>query len=225
MALTDARVKQVKPGPKPVKLSDGKGLYLLVNPNGSKLWRWKYRVLGKEKTMALGIYPDKSLARARGDLSEARKLLAAGADPMAVRKADKVAMRTASENSFESVAREWWAHWKPARSEQHAGQVMRRFEANVFPHIGARPITDVQAPELVTMLKGHRIARGERSGKTRSANVQSGFPVRRRARQGHAQPGHRHQAQRRAGVAPEAEPCPDRRQGTARPVGLYAPRN
>ena len=153
MPLTDTAIKKAKPGPKPVKLSDGKGLYLLVNPNGSKLWRLKFRVLGKEKVMALGAYPEKSLAEARGDVGEARKLLGAGTDPMAKRKADKVASRVAAESSFESVARAWWAHWKPTRSAQHAGQVMRRFEANVFPHIGARPVSEIQAPELVAMLK------------------------------------------------------------------------
>jgi integrase len=153
MPLTDAAVKKAKPGSKPVKLSDGKGMYLLVNPTGSKLWRWKYRVLGKEKVMSLGVYPDVSLAQARDGLDRARKLLAAGDDPMAKRKADKVASLTAAENSFEVVARKWWAHWKPARSVQHAGQVMRRFEANVFPHIGKRPVAQIQAPELVAMLK------------------------------------------------------------------------
>ncbi|MES2977405.1 MAG: integrase arm-type DNA-binding domain-containing protein [Pseudomonadota bacterium] len=153
MPLTDTKVKQAKPAEKPIKLSDSKGLFLLIQPNGSKLWRWKYRVMGKEKMMALGTYPEKSLAEARGDLAEARKLHAAGVDPMAKRKTDKAASLTAAENSFEVVARAWWAHWKPTRSAQHAGQVMRRFEANVFPHIGARPVAEVQAPELVAMLK------------------------------------------------------------------------
>jgi integrase len=153
MPLTDTAVKKAKPGPKPVKLSDGKGMYLLVNPTGSKLWRWKYRVLGKEKVLSLGAYPDVSLAQARDGLAAARKLLAAGADPMAKRKADRVATRTAAENSFEAVARKWWAHWKPSRSEQHAAQVMRRFEANVFPYLGTRPVSEIQAPELVAMLK------------------------------------------------------------------------
>lgn len=153
MPLTDTAIKKAKPSDKPVKLSDGKGMYLLVNPTGSKLWRWKYRVLGKEKVMSLGAYPDVSLAQAREGMDKARKVLAAGDDPMAIRKAGKVATRTAAENSFETVARLWWAHWKPARSEQHAGQVMRRFEANVFPHIGSRPVSEIQAPELVTMLK------------------------------------------------------------------------
>ena len=153
MPLTDTAIKKAKPGDRPVKFSDGKGLYLLVNPVGSKLWRWKYRVLGKEKVMSLGMYPDVSLAQARDGVDNARKVLAVGDDPMAIRKAHKVASRTAAENSFEAVARMWWAQWKPARSVQHAGQVMRRFEANVFPYIGARPVSDVQAPELVAMLK------------------------------------------------------------------------
>lgn len=153
MPLTDTAVKKAKPGPKPVKLSDGKGMYLLVNPTGSKLWRWKYRVHGKEKVLSLGAYPDVALAQAREGMATARKLLAAGDDPMAKRKSDKVATRTAAENSFKTVAHKWWAHWQPTRSEQHAAQVMRRFEANVFPYLGARPVSDIQAPELVAMLK------------------------------------------------------------------------
>ena len=154
MPLTETAIKKAKPGDKPIKLSDSRGMYLLVNPVGSKLWRWKYRVLGKEKVLSLGAYPDVSLAQARDGVDKARKTLAAGDDPMAKRKADKVATRTAAEDSFNAVARKWWANWKPARSEQHAGQVMRRFEANVFPYIGARPVSEIQAPELVAMLKG-----------------------------------------------------------------------
>ena len=153
LPLTDTTIKKAKTSHRPVKLSDGKGMYLLLNPTGSKLWRWKYRVLGKEKVMSFGAYPDVSLAQAREGVDKARKILAAGRDPMAIRKTDKVATRTAAENSFETVARLWWAHWKPNRSEQHAGQVMRRFEANVFPHIGTRPVSEIQAPELVAMLK------------------------------------------------------------------------
>ena len=96
MPLTDTAIKKVKPGDKPVKLSDGKGMYLLVNSTGSKLWRWKYRVLGKEKVMSLGAYPDVSLAQARDGVDKARKVLAAGDDPMAIRKAGKVATRSRS---------------------------------------------------------------------------------------------------------------------------------
>lgn len=154
MPLTDTAIKKLKSTDKPVKVSDGKGLYLLVNPNGSKLWRWKYRAAGKEKVMALGAYPDVSLAQARDGLDKARKSLATGADPMAQRKAAKEASKAAAENSFEIVAREWWAQWRQARTERHAAQVMARFETNVFPAIGARPVAEIQAPELVAMVKG-----------------------------------------------------------------------
>lgn len=153
MPLTDTAIKKLKPTDKPAKISDGKGMYLLVNPNGSKLWRLKYRAAGKEKVMALGSYPDVSLAQAREGMEKARKALAAGNDPMGQRKAAKVASKAAAVNSFESVAREWWAHWKPARTERHADQVMARFVANVFPAIGTRPVAEIQAPELVAMVK------------------------------------------------------------------------
>lgn len=153
MPLTDAAVKKARPGPKPVKLSDGKGLYLLVTEKGSKLWRWKYRIDGKEKVMALGAYPDVSIAQARDAMSEARKKLAIGDDPMAQRKADKLARRTAAENSFQAVARLWWGGWKSARSPRHADYVLRRLEADIFPAIGSMPVDAIKAPDLVAMTK------------------------------------------------------------------------
>lgn len=153
MPLSDIAIKKLKPGEKPVKVSDERGLYLLVNPTGSKLWRWKFRFDSKEKVMPLGQYPDVSLAQAREARESARKLLAAGVDPMAHRKAQKVARQFAVENSFAAVARTWWAGWKAARSENHVASVMRRLEADVFPVIGARPIAEIEAPELVRMAK------------------------------------------------------------------------
>ncbi|MRD45650.1 tyrosine-type recombinase/integrase [Caenimonas koreensis DSM 17982] len=153
MPLTDTAIKKAKPGPKPVKLSDGQGLYLLVTETGSKLWRWKYRVDGKEKVMALGAYPDVGLAQARDAMGDARKLQASGADPMVRRKADKVARKLSAENSFAAVARLWWAHWKATRSDSHTAYVIRRLEADVFPAIGTRPVDAIEAPELVAMVK------------------------------------------------------------------------
>ena len=153
MPLTDTAIKKAKPGPSPAKLSDGKGMYLLVNPNGSKLWRWKYRADGKEKVMALGSYPDVSLAQAREVMGAARKVLAAGSDPMAERKAEKLAKQTAAENSFQTVALLWWEQWRSARSPRHADDVHKRLKADVFPAIGKRPVSDIQAPELVAMVK------------------------------------------------------------------------
>jgi integrase len=151
--LTDKAANLSKPRDAAYKLTDGNGLYLLVNPTGSKLWRWKYRAAGKEKLMALGQYPDVSLLQARAARDAARKQLAADVDPMEQRKAESQARAKAAANSFEAVARLWWNSWKPARSEQHAAQVMRRFEADVFPRIGARPVSAIEAPELVAMMK------------------------------------------------------------------------
>ena len=153
MPLTDTAIKKVKPGPSPAKLSDGKGMYLLVTESGSKLWRWKYRADGKEKVMALGSYPDVSLAQAREAMGAARKVLAAGSDPMAERKAEKLAKQSAAENSFQTVALLWWEQWRNAKSPRHADDVHKRLKADVFPAIGKRPISDIQAPELVAMVK------------------------------------------------------------------------
>jgi integrase len=152
-ALTDKAVSQAKPQAKAYKLTDGNGLHLLVNPSGSKLWRARYRAGGIEKLMALGAYPAVPLADARKARDAAKAQLAKGADPMAERKTAKIAKNHAAGNSFHTIAGLWWNHWKPTRSEQHAAQVWRRFEANVFPSIGARPITEIEAPELVAMLK------------------------------------------------------------------------
>ena len=154
MPLTDTAIKKAKPGARPVKLSDGKGMYLLVTEGGSKLWRWKYRADGKEKVMPLGSYPDVSLAQARDALAAARKQLAAGGDPMAKRKADKLAKQFAADNSFQTVALLWWEQWRNAKSPRHADDVHKRLKADVFPAIGKRPISEVQAPELVAMVKG-----------------------------------------------------------------------
>jgi len=153
MPLTNTEVQKAKPVAAPVKLSDGRGLYLLVQPSGSKLWRWAYRFDGKQKLMALGSYPDTSLAQARDAVDTARKQLAAGIDPMAQRKADKVARLLAVENSFASVAKRWYDDWKAARSDNHVAYVWRRLEADVFPAIGTRPVSEIEAPELVAMTK------------------------------------------------------------------------
>ena len=153
MPLTEIQIRKAKPTDKPLKLSDGKGLYLLLTPTGSKLWRWKYRVDGKEKLMTLGAYPDMSLAQARMRHEDERRVLLAGIDPMAQRKADKHARQLAADNSFATVAGLWWASWKAARSDNHVESVMRRLKSDVFPAIGTRPIAEIEAPELVRMAK------------------------------------------------------------------------
>lgn len=135
------------------KLSDEKGMYLEVTPAGGKYWRLKYRYGGKEKRLALGVYPDVSLARAREAREAARKVLAAGDDPAQRKRDAKLTKAMDDANTFEAVARLWWAHWKGPKSSRHADYVIRRLEADVFPVLGARPVTSVTAPHLLAMSK------------------------------------------------------------------------
>lgn len=153
MPLTEVQIRKAKPSDKPVKLTDGKGLYLLLTPNGSKLWRWKYRFDGKEKLMTLGAYPEMGLAQARMRHEDERRILLTGTDPMEQRKSERHARQLAADNSFSTVATLWWEGWKAARSDNHVESVMRRLQADAFPAIGMRPIAEIEAPELVRMAK------------------------------------------------------------------------
>jgi integrase len=134
-------------------MGDGGGLYLWVTPAGGRLWRWSYRFEGKEKLMSLGKYPDVSLAQARGKHGEARRLFASGADPMAQRKAEKTAEKAAVENAFQNIAAQWLEHWQDGKSPRHVAYVKRRIEADILPCLGMRPISEIEAPELVAMAK------------------------------------------------------------------------
>lgn len=138
--LTDSQVRSARSTGRPRKLFDGGGLYLHVMPNGGRYWRFNYRFQGREKTLALGVYPDVPLVRARERHHEARRLLAEGMDPGAVRQA--------TSRDFEAVAREWLAHWRPGRSERYVGYVKARLEADVFPVIGARPVAELTTAEF-----------------------------------------------------------------------------
>ena len=151
MALTDTAIRNAKPGAKPVKLFDAAGLYLLVQPTGSKLWRLKYRFGGSEKLLALGAYPDVPLRGARERRDAERRKLADGIDPGQARKADNAAKKVAAANSFEAVARAWWANWSPTRSARHADQVLRRLEADVFSEIGTIPVASITAPQILAV--------------------------------------------------------------------------
>ncbi|NVO07496.1 MAG: tyrosine-type recombinase/integrase [Rhodoferax sp.] len=153
MALTDTQIKKAKVGYKPIKLFDGDGLFLHLMPTGSKIWRVAYRMDSKQKMLTIGKYPEVSLAQARDRCSDARKLLATDIDPVTKRREVKLAKATAAQNSFETVAREWWEQWKPVRSPRHAHYVMLRLENDVFPVIGAKPISAIDAPMLVELAK------------------------------------------------------------------------
>lgn len=153
MALTDTEIKRAKTRVRAYRLSDGGGLYIVVTTAGGKLWRWKYRFQGAEKLMSFGQYPDVPLVDARERHAAARRLLAAGVDPMAQRKAERATSARADAQSFESVAALWLAHWKVDKSPRHVDATRRRMKANILPLLGARPIAEIEAPELVAMVK------------------------------------------------------------------------
>jgi integrase len=152
MPLSDTAIRNAKPKDKPYKLSDEKGLYLLINQTG-KYWRFDYRFNDKRKTLALGVYPDTTLAVAREKRAEARTLLANDVDPSLNRKIQKAANAERSANSFEAVAREWFAKYSPNWVASHGDKILRRFERDIFPWIGKRPIADITAPELLSALR------------------------------------------------------------------------
>jgi integrase len=160
MPLTDAAVRNAKPGakpdgtatPKPYKMGDAGGLYMEVAPTGGKWWRLKYRFGGKEKRLALGVYPSITLAEARQRRDEARRLLAQGIDPGEHRKLTKNTLPQDAD-SFEAVAREWHAKFAPTWTAEHAARILQRLTLNVFPWIGARPVGKITAPELLAVLR------------------------------------------------------------------------
>lgn len=150
MALTDIKVRTAKPMEKQYKLTDGNGMHLLVHPNGSKYWRLQYRFGGKQKMLALGVYPDVSLADARARREEARKLLANSIDPGDKKKNDKVELEEA--RTFEQLAVEWHATNKKW-SEEHSRRVLKSLEDNLFPAIGKRNIAELKTRDLLAPIK------------------------------------------------------------------------
>lgn len=151
--LNDLYVRQLKPESKPRKYPDGRGLLLHVVPAGGKWWRFVYRFNGKQKQLSLGVYPDVSLKEAREKRDAARNLLANGVDPSENRKAMKAARTTQAANSFEAVAREWYARQQAIWVESHGVRILRRLERDVFPWIGGQPIAELTAPDLLSMAR------------------------------------------------------------------------
>lgn len=152
-------------GPTPYRLWDGGGLYLEVDPSGGKWWRWKYRFAGKEKRVSPGVYPEVSLAEAREERDKYRKLLKQGIDPGEHRKAMNSARRDRTADSFEVIAREWLTKFVDSAVAGHKKRVYARFENDVFPWIGARPIAEITPRELLQV-----ILRIEKRGATDTAH-------------------------------------------------------
>jgi len=149
MKLNDTIIRKTKPAEKPYKLFDGGGLYLLVNPNGSRWWKLKYRYGGVEKLHSLGVYPEVSLKLARQRREEVRLKLTHGIDPSAERKAEK----RARAHTFEAVAREWWDERRPNWTEGYAKAVITRFEQDVFPVVGSKPVKTITSADFLDCLE------------------------------------------------------------------------
>jgi len=147
--LNDALVRAAKPGDKQRKMADGGGLYLLLHPNGSKYWRMDYRMGNKRGTLAFGVYPDVSLKSARKERTDARERIADSIDPSVVKQAEKLA----KADSFEAITREWHGMYSLKLTSRHSQRVIRDLERDVFPWIGKRAIADLEAPELLAMLR------------------------------------------------------------------------
>jgi integrase len=151
--LTELECRKAGLKDKPYRLFDGAGLYLEIHPNGAKYWRLKYRYAGKEKRIAIGVYPTVTAKQAREKAQDEKRKLSDGRDPLAERKAEKLISREAAENSFEAIAREWLIRQAPKISAKHVEKVLGRLEKNLFPWIGDKPIAELTAPGLLNTLR------------------------------------------------------------------------
>ncbi|WP_208489229.1 phage integrase central domain-containing protein [Escherichia coli] len=172
MALTDIQIKRAKPQDKPYTMNDGHGLSLLIKPDGSKGWRFRFRFAGKARLMSFGSYELVSLAEAREKRDTARKQVANGIDPVEERKAQKLAQKLSTENSFESVSREWHAAKADRWTIAYREEIIKTFEQDVFPFIGKRPISEIKPLELLEVLK--RIEKRGALDKTRKVRQRCG---------------------------------------------------
>ncbi|MFM9889896.1 MAG: tyrosine-type recombinase/integrase [Rickettsiales bacterium] len=153
MALTDKTIKNAAPKSVKYKLADGEGMYLHIFPNGSKYWRLKYRVAGKERVLALGTYPLLSLAGAREKRYEARLMLSKGIDPSSAKQAEKRAKAYGAANTFEAVAADYFATYEKKWTKIHRDKMWRRLEIHVFSCFGNKPIKDIKRLEVLDMAK------------------------------------------------------------------------
>jgi integrase len=151
--LTATTVKLAKPSGKAQKLTDGAGLYLFVHPHGGKYWRYDYRFADKRKTLALGVYPDVSLAEARSYHQSAREQLSSGIDPSEIKRVQKLTQHLASTDSFEAVAREWFNQMMSEKSDSYRVRTLRILEKDLFPSLSNRPVSQIKAPELLAVLR------------------------------------------------------------------------
>jgi integrase len=192
MALTDTRIRAAKPSEKPYKLSDGGGLHLEVRPNGARLWRYRYRLGGKENMFAMGVYDEVSLAEAREARDAARKLVKHGVHPSHKRRSDRVQATYEHANTFKAVALEWLEAAKPHWTAATYRQRLNLLTNDVFPHIGALPMRQVtsahshailmrvqkRAPHMAAIARQCFSAISQLAITTMRADVDLGYPLR-----------------------------------------------
>ncbi len=151
--LNDVTARTSRPKDKPYKLSDAGGLYLQIMPNGSKYWRLKYRIDGKEKLLSLGVYPETSLKDARMGVQEAKKLISGGIDPLQQKKKEKAQAAIERASTFEAVALEWIENKRPEWKDITAEKTLLSLHQDIFPHLGQRPVSEVEPVELLSVIK------------------------------------------------------------------------
>ena len=151
--LTDTKIRNLKLKEKQYKVSDGKNLFLVITTTGAKYWRYKYTFNGKEKSLAIGVYPNITLSQARERRNEAKQQLANGKDPSFIKQTIQHNKKQAAQNSFEAIAKEWHTKFLPKWTEKHASMIIARLEKNIFPWIGNKPITEVTSMELLKLLQ------------------------------------------------------------------------
>lgn len=151
--LSDIAIRNARPRERAFKLYDERGLYLIIQPTGGKLWRFDYRFFGKRKTLALGAYPDVSLATARDGRDEARRHVASDIDPSEIRRATRESREGAANNSFEVIAREWISTHMADKATSHTSRLLRRLVLYIFPWLGNKPISEITAPQLLESIR------------------------------------------------------------------------
>lgn len=152
-SMTDVAIRNLKPKDKPYRVALGRGLHLQVKPDGSKFWLFRYRFNEKENSLSLKRYPDVSMAQAEAQVREFHQLLAKGTDPSDTRKQVRAEIRLNQANTFKVWGERWWDYWHNGKSARHADYVRRRLELDVYPVIGERPINDIDAYEIVGVIK------------------------------------------------------------------------
>jgi hypothetical protein len=153
MSLTDAKARTLKPAERPYKISDGEGLFLLVNPNGSRLWRLTYRYDGKQKLLALGAYPDVPIREARRKRDDAKDQIREGNDPSTSRRLEKIRERVAAGNTFKLVANEWFERQKARLAPSYSDRLRSRLDEDLLPALGERPLKDIEPIEILDALR------------------------------------------------------------------------